>query len=336
MGKEYKATVISPATIAFIKYWGWWHKDLVLPNNDSISMTMDKCLTTTTVEFSPNFEKDLVKIKFFGQKEKTAEGSHLEKVLAQVNRIRKMANIHFPVKVVSHNSFPSDAGIAASGSAFSALTVAATAALSLNLSKKELSILTRLAGSGSACRSIIDGFAYWQKGKDSETCYAYQLKDEKWWDLVDIVAVVDTGIKEFSSRTGHQLAAISPYYRARLKELPSRIKRVKQAILSKNFQTSGEAIEEEAISMHIVAMTSRPPIFYWNQGTIEIIQVLRQWRKKGLFAYFTIDAGPNVHVICQKKDYQEVNRRLKKLSQVLFTIINRPCKGTRLAHNHIF
>jgi len=334
--KQLKATAVSPANIAFIKYWGWRDKDLVLAHNDSISMNLDQCLTTTTVEFSPRFKKNLVKIKFYGGQEKEVRGSHFDRVVGQVKRFRKMAKINLPVKIISHNSFPSDAGIAASASAFSALTLALVGALDLKFSLKELSVLTRLAGSGSACRSVIDGFAYWRKGRDSSSSYAYQLKDEKWWDLVDIVTVVDTQVKEVSSRGGHERSSTSPHYQTRQKELPKRISKVEEAILKKNFPQLGEAIEEEAVSLHLIAMTSQPPIFYWNEGTMEIIQSLRQWRQKNLLAYFTMDAGANVHVICQKKDCREIGKRLKKLRHVLFTIINRSCKGTRLVNKHLF
>jgi len=336
MEKQFKATAISPANIAFIKYWGWRDKDLVLPNNDSLSMTMDNCLTTTTIKFSPRFKRDLVKIKFFGDQEKEAKGSHFNRVIGQVKRFRKMAKNNLPVKVVSHNSFPSDAGIAASASAFSALTLVLVDALGLKFSLKELSVLTRLAGSGSACRSVVDGFAYWQKGTGSDSSYAYQLKDEKWWSLVDIVTVVDTQVKEVSSREGHERSRTSLHYQARLKELPKRVTRVKEAILKKDFPQLGEAIEQDAVSMHLIAMTSQPPIFYWNEGTMEIIQSLRQWRQKNLLAYFTMDAGANVHVICREKDCQEVNKRLKKIGHVLFTIVNRPCKGAKLVTKHLF
>ena len=341
--KTYKATAISPANIAFIKYWGWSsekNKRLLLPANDSISMNLDNCVTKTTVEFSPLFEKDSVKIKFFGKKEKEVSGNRLEKVLNQVNRIRGTSAgnccTNYRVKVVSHNGFPADSGIASSASAFSALTLAASSALGLDWDKKRLSIETRLSGSGSACRSVCGGFSYWQKGDSSDSSYAYQLKDENWWDLVDIVAVVNAESKEKSSREGHDVARTSSYYKTRLKELPRRIENIKAAIAKKDFSMLGEMIEKEAISMHTVCMTCCPPIFYWNPATLEIIKAVRSWRDNGLLAYFTIDAGPNVHVICQKKDASEVNRRLKNLHSVLFTIINRTGQGVRLSDQHLF
>jgi len=257
--------------------------------------------------------------------------------LQQVARIRKMKKIDLPVKIISHNTFPADAGIASSASAFSALTLALSQALGFQWSKKKLSVETRLSGSGSACRSIVDGFAYWQKAEISDNCYAYQIKDENWWSLVDIVAVVKSDkIKEKSSLQGHSLAKTSPNYENRLKNLPERIKKIKEAILEKNFRKLGTMVEQDAISMHTVCMTCVPEIFYWNKGTLEIIQAVRNWRQSGLESYFTIDAGHNVHVICQDKDAKKLNMQIKKLENVLFTIVNRPCKGAQLVDKHLF
>lgn len=334
--KLLKATAIAPANIAFIKYWGQKDSQFVLPYNDSISLNLSRCRTTTTVAFSPAFPDDTVRIKFFGEELKEAKDKPRERVLAQVNRLRRIAGVTWPGRIVSHNSFPADAGIASSAAAFSALTLALVGALGLEVSQKELSILTRLAGSGSACRSIPDGFVQWRKGYNSDTSYAVQLHDEHWWDLGDIVVVVKDEAKAVSSLSGHQLAKTSPYFSARLQELPGRIRQVKQAIKAKDFLKLGRLIEAEAVSLHLVAMSSRPPIFYWNEGTMQIIQALLAWREKGLLGFFTMDAGPNVHVICRQQDGNKLNKRLRQLSSVEFTIINRPAKGARLINKHLF
>lgn len=299
-------------------------------------MNLSHCLTTTTVAFAKAFKEDSVRIKFFDQREKKIKGDQAKRVLNQVERLRRRARVDVPVKVVSHNSFPADAGIASSAAAFSALTLALVGALDLEVSRKELSILTRKAGSGSACRSIPGGFVQWRKGHDSESSYAVQLHDEHWWDLRDIVVVVKDGAKKVSSLSGHQLAETSPYFSARLKELPMRIKQVKQALKAKDFERLGRLIEQEAVSLHVVAMTSQPPVFYWNQGTLQVMQALRNWRERGLSGYFTMDAGPNVHVICRRQERIELDKRLRRLSSVKFTIINRPARGARLVKTHLF
>lgn len=328
--KGFKATAISPANIAFIKFWGKKDPKINLPFNNSISMNLSHCLTTTTVEFSNRFRKDRV---FIDGKE--VFGGKMERVIGILDFIRKKAKIDLRAKVVSKNNFPADAGIASSASAFSALALAASKVTGLSLSKRELSILARL-GSGSACRSIVDGFAEWRRGKDNQTSYAVQLASPGHWGLRDIVAVVAKEKKKASSTEGHSLALTSPYFKTRLKELKTRTKNLRKALLKKQFKKFGQLLEEETISLHLIAMSSKPPIFYWNEGTIEIINALQKWREKGLFAYFTIDAGPNVHVICQKKDESRISRKLKKLKSVLFTIVNKPAKGVKLINRHLF
>ena len=144
--------------------------------------------------------------------------------------------------MVTRNTFPKGAGIASSASGFAALTVAAVAALGLQLSAKELSILARL-GSGSACRSIPDGFAEWEEGESSETSYAHSLYPPEHWDLRDIVVIVQQQSKDVSSTSGMEQVATSPKLTRRLAALPDRIRRVKEALAKKDIILLGETIE---------------------------------------------------------------------------------------------
>jgi len=327
--KVYKATAVSPANIAFIKYWGKKNSKLNIPFNDSVSMNLDKCLTTTTVEFSPRFRSDKVFVD--GKK---LEGDKKDRVINIIDLVREKSGISYGVKVVSKNNFPSDSGIASSASAFSALALAGSTASGLKLSEKELSILAR-TGSGSASRSIINGFAWWKKGKSSSSSFASQIAPATFWDLRDIVVVVEK-MKKKSSTEGHGVAPTSPFFKTRQKNLPKRIESVIGAIKKKNLPKLGELFEEEAVELHVMAMTSNPSIFYWNKGTVEVINKVREWRENGLASFFTMDAGANVHVICRAKDVQRLNTRLKKLPEVLFTIVNGPSKGSRLVDMHLF
>ena len=326
----YKKTAVSPANIAFIKFWGKKNPKLNIPFNNSLSMNMGSCLTTTTVEFNPRFRGDRV---FIDSKE--VKDDKKLRVIKIIDFVRDKSNIAWCVKVASKNNFPADAGIASSASAFSALALSASAAANLELSQKDLSILARL-GSGSASRSIIDGFAEWKKGKNTNSSYAIQLAPPNHWDLRDIVVVVEKGTKKKSSTEGHAVALTSPFYKVRQNLLPKRIRNIKKALYKKNLKNLGEILEEEAIELHMIAMTSKPPIFYWNKGTVEVINKLHGWREKGLSAYFTMDAGPNVHVICLAKDAKKINSRLKKIPEVLFTITNKPSVGTQFSQKHLF
>lgn len=322
--RDRKATAISPANIAFIKFWGKKEPKLNIPFNDSISMNLSGCLTTTTVEFDKKLKNDEI---FLGGVK--VEGPGRERVVAVLAEVRKKAKIKFFAKVTSKNNFPSDAGIASSASGFSALALAASRAAGLKLSVKELSILARL-GSGSACRSIPEGFVYWKGGKDSKSSYAYSIAPPDFWDIRDLVAVTSSEKKKAGSGEGHSLARTSPYFGLRQRVLPGKIARIKRAILKKDFETFGKILEEEAIDLHVMAMTSSPPIFYWNGGTVEVMNEVWNLREKGIACYFTIDAGPNVHVICRGKDAAKIKKSLTKVKSVLFVIPNRPVAGARI------
>jgi diphosphomevalonate decarboxylase len=325
-----RATAVAPANIAFVKYWGVLDAAQTLPYNESISMNLDRCLTTTTVEFDPQLNADEVALTLHGQPERPAEGRAYERVVAQLDRVRARADVTTRARVRSVNNFPSDAGIASSAAAFAALTLAAVGALGLELSEQELSILTRRSGSGSACRSIPTGFVHWRNDGSDAGSYAASVAPPDAWALADVVAVVDPGVKSVTSADNHRLVATSPYFAVRLQEVPVRIQQTLAAIRDHDLGLLGSVCESDAVSMHAVAMTAQPPTFYWNAGTMAVIHALHRWRKDGLFGYFTIDAGPNVHVICAQQDAAEIERRLQALPEVQFTIRNGPGAGARL------
>src|SRR6476659_1331069 len=153
-----QATAIGPANIAFIKYWGVRDAERTLPYNGSISMNLDACLTTTTVTFDPDLAEDELTLRLYtgpaaaDAPPQRATGRPLERVSAQLGRLRALAGVGWRARVESTNNFPSDAGIASSAAAFAALTLAGVAALGLRLDERQLALLARRSGSGSACR----------------------------------------------------------------------------------------------------------------------------------------------------------------------------------------
>ena len=335
-----KVTTIAPANIAFIKYWGRKDNDLFIPLNNNISMSIDGCLTKTTIELVDS-DKDIIKVKFYGKDYIDLDSNSIKakNIFAQIKRIRRLSKIEKKVFIMSENNFPADAGIASSASSFAAITSALLIAYDLKEKfedKKELSRQIRLSGSASAVRSAYGGFVEMYSGKDHESTYAVQIADEKSWDLVDLIAVLDTKEKKVSSSQGHEAAYTSPYLMTRINEMQSRIVKCREAIINQDFSSLGMAIEADAISMHLVMMTSNPPIYYWNGTTMEIIRNIVEWREEGLESYFTIDAGANVHVICKKNDAKKVNEKLSKVPGVLWTIYNEPSKGVIESDDNIF
>lgn len=324
-----KVTAIAPANIAFIKYWGKADSDLRLPLNSSISMNLSGAYTTTTVEFLPSLARDAVELTHG-----SFSDDEIHRVALALDRIREKSKTKFFAKVVTKNSFPKSAGIASSASGFAALTVAAAAALGLTLPEKQLSILARL-GSGSACRSIPDGFVLWEKGETSEDSYAHSLYPHTYWDLRDVLVIVDFHMKKISTIEGQEGVMTSPFWQDRVKKIPEKIEKTKKAFKEKNFRLLGEVIEEDCLNMHHVMQTHDPPLYYWNDMTKILMNAVVSWRNNGLPVYFTIDAGPNVHLIYQAKNQGAVIQKLKELS-IKDYIINKPAKGAHLIKHHLF
>ena len=328
-----KATIRAGSNIAFIKYWGVDDATINLPQNNSISLTLADAHTTTTLEWLP--ARDLTR------DELTLDGVRLDerkaaRLVRHLDRVRTLATVDYRARVVSQNNFPMASGIASSASGFAALTTAACHALGLNLDATRLSAIAR-RGSGSASRSLFGGFVEWERGHDDASSVAHQMHPADHWDLYDVVAVVSGAEKAVSSEQGHGLAGSSPLNRGRVAGLDHALAEVRTALADRDLHRLGPVIEQDALAMHAVMMTSIPSLLYWQPGTLEIIHAIRQWREQeGLAAYFTIDAGPNIHVICEAATAPIVQSRLQTLSSVQQIIVSRPGPAPLVLREHLF
>ncbi len=325
-----KATAIAPSNIAFIKYWGKTDEILRLPANSSISMNLSELQTTTTVEFNNDLNEDTVLID--GKKVTELKK---KRVTEHLDRIRKMAGINSKGKVVSQNNFPMGGGLSSSASAFAALTLAGVIAAGLDLTEKELSILARQA-SGSACRSIPDGFVEWLEGKTNEDSYAVSLFPHDFWEICDIVVVVNTAEKAVTTTEAQQSAFSSPFFRERLSKIDDKISLLKKYLGEKDFPKFGTLVENEALEMHAIIMTCQPSYLYWLPETVKLMLLVRQWRKDGLAVYFTINTGHDLHLLCQKNDVDRITQLLKVIPEVKNIIINQPAVGAKTIDKHLF
>jgi diphosphomevalonate decarboxylase len=334
----YKATALAHSNLAFVKYWGKRDAELNIPLNNSISMNLSAAQTCTTVVFDTGLAEDQVLLD--GQ---SAPPRFAARVSRHLDRIRSMAGVRTCALVKTRNTFPASTGFASSASGLAALTLAASNALGLQLSERELSILAR-QGSGSACRSIPAGFVEWQAGAKSSDSYAIQLADPDHWDIVDVAVLVTAKEKAISSTEGHTLALRSPFWEARSALLPERLGRVRRAILERDFDTFGREIEAEAMSMHAIMLTSafegerawHPGIFYWTPDTLRLLIAVQQWREDGLDVYFTLDAGPTVHLICPAAVQTAVVDAVYTAGQPDWTIIvSMPAPGTHLVEDEV-
>lgn len=304
------ATALTHPNIAFIKYWGNRDNALRLPSNGSISMNLDGLFTHTTVTFSASLKTDRLRI---GNRPVTGTG--LERVSFILDLIRSWAKIGLYAEVTSRNNFPSSAGIASSAAAFAALALAGGKAAGLDLSERQLSYLAR-RGSGSASRSIPAGFVEWQMGASDEESYAFSIATPEHWDLVDCVAITSTGHKKTGSTEGHSLAPTSPLQEARVADAPRRLDLCRRAILERDFDAFAAIVELDSDMMHAVMMTSKPGLFYLQPASLAVMHAVREWRAGGMPVCYTVDAGPNIHVICPREYIGETEKNLRALPGV--------------------
>lgn len=323
MGRERRATALAHPNIAFIKYWGNQDDDLRLPANPSLSMNLAGLHTITTVSFAEELPGDELAIN--GQ---LTAGPALERVTAHLDLIRRLARLELPARVESENNFPMGSGIASSASAFAALSLAGAAAAGLALDETALSRLAR-RGSGSASRSIPPGYCQWNTG-DDETSAAFSIAPPEHWDLADVVVVSSQEHKPVGSTGGHALAATSSLQAARVAGTAERLRLCREALLARDLPALGAVIEEDAIIMHAVMMSGHPPLYYWNPTTVTVIQAAQEWRLGGLPVYFTIDAGPNVHLICEAAQAERVAGLARLLPGVQDVLTSRPGGAARL------
>ena len=321
------ATAQAHPNIAFIKYWGNRDNILRLPSNGSISMNLDGLYTRTTVSFQPSLPYDELIIN--GHE---VMGHGLDRISYMLDIIRGMANIHDRAEVMSENNFPSGAGIASSASAFAALAVAGSKAAGLKLSLPELSRLAR-RGSGSAARSIPDGFVEWQAGTGDEDSFAFSIAPPNHWKLVDCIAIVSAVHKKTGSTEGHSVAGTSPLQAARVADAPRRLDICRKAILDRDFNAFASIAELDSDMMHGVMMTSRPALHYWKPASLDVMNCVRQWRMEGIPVCYTVDAGPNVHVICPEAEAQIVEQRLREVKGVEKVLIARPGGPAKIVEN---
>ena len=164
-----KATARGPSNIALVKYWGKRDAALNIPATGSISVTLDGLETRTTVEFDASLAEDVCVLN--GTPDAKAE----KRVHGFLDLIRQLYGVDHHARVETENNFPTGAGLASSASGFAALAVACNAALGLDLTPPARSALAR-RGSGSAARSMIDGFAEMRAGSEADGSDAYAVQ----------------------------------------------------------------------------------------------------------------------------------------------------------------
>lgn len=302
----------APSNIALCKYWGKRDTELNLPVNASLSVSLGELGSKTRVE---PIDGALDQVWLNGQ-QMPADSRFAQRVSSFIDLFRT----HYPemrFRVQTENNIPTAAGLASSASGFAALTRALNQVFALELSPTELSILARL-GSGSACRSLFDGFVEWQMGvrEDGLDSHAVPL-DARWPGLCIGLVKVDESEKSVDSRAGMRRTKETAHlYQSWPLQASADLIRLHEAIDGRDFGLLGSVAEQNALSMHATMIASWPPLLYWQPDSVAAMQRVWQLRAEGLALYFTMDAGPNLKLLFEASSREAVLKHFPGLEIV--------------------
>ncbi|EQC44903.1 diphosphomevalonate decarboxylase [Bacteriovorax sp. Seq25_V] len=338
-----EVSVISPSNIALVKYWGKHGNQL--PCNPSISITLDDAHTRTTIQFA---KKSSSGIDFDFSFEGAPNEKFKEKIAVFFEQITPLfpflVNYHFTID--SLNTFPHSSGIASSASSMSALGLALVEIeklLSLKLFEDEYylskaSYVARL-GSGSACRSLFPKMSVWGKAEGlskSSDDYGISYLDfhPKFEGIHDSIAIVSKSEKVVSSRAGHALMQTHPFAEVRFANARNNLQMLLKALRDGEFDKFAEIVESEALELHGLMMNSSPSFILMEPNTLEAISRIRKFRAEtGHNICFTLDAGPNVHILYLNENVEEIRSFLEKSIQPLceneFILHDKMGEGSR-------
>lgn len=299
--KEFESHWVSPANIAFVKYWG--KKGHQIPANPSLSLTLKECVTDSKIYFSPS---DKLDVQLFLDGEKKEDFSSKIKTYLEFLSHEMSWPKNFSIKVETKNTFPHGAGIASSASGYSALALALTDYLYHCLDMQEdqdfkarASFLSRLA-SGSACRSIYPGFVAWGESAVSCDDYANPVTQvhHSLKNLQDTVLVISEEEKDVSSTKGHAKMSHHVFAEARFEQARSHFYETLKALETGDIEKLGKISESEALSLHAMMMTSPEAFTLLRPNSLAAIEMIWDFRKQTNYPlFFTLDAGPNLHLI---------------------------------------
>ena len=300
-------------SLALVKYWGKKSSRENLPATPSLAVTLGGVTTETSVRPS---EKDTISLN--------GEPQDIRRFLPLFTKLRQVAGKKVCFRVETVNDFPSSAGLASSSSGFAALTVACARVLDLDLAPEELSALARI-GSASAARSLFGGFTLLPAGGYA----ARQLYGPGHWpEFRILIALVSRKAKPISSRTAMEATRdTSPYYRAWLRNAAELLEPALHALEQRDIEGLGAVARLSYSRMHAALLASSPPVLYWLPATVAVIRECQRLREEGLHAWETLDAGPQVKILCLEPDVEKISRRLTGLDPSVKLMVAFPGQG---------
>jgi diphosphomevalonate decarboxylase len=305
----------APSNIALCKYWGKRDIELKLPETSSLSVSLADRGATTLLKL---IDGDVDEIKL-GENSIPHDTTFAKRLVSYLNLFRPEGK-SFSVK--TNSSIPIAAGLASSAAGFAALVLALNSLFEWKLDDRKLSLLARL-GSGSACRSLWDGFVEWERGEreDGMDSFAKPVPGE-WYDLRLGMLLKHVGPKSISSRQAMNICkTTSRYYGMWPEQVAHDLPLLKEAIRIHDFALLGQTAEENALAMHAAMINSQPPVLYWQPDTVEIMHKVWKLRADGVPVYFTEDAGPNIKLLFQA-EYTDLIRVEFESVEIVSPFIN--------------
>ncbi len=294
--------------IALVKYWGKREGTENIPATPSLSITLSQLRTRTRVQLTSSSGERVVVLNG-----KVANDAKIE---ACLDRLIARAGGGAPgLRIDTENNFPTAAGLASSASGFAALITAMDAALGLQMSDVERSIEARRA-SASAARSVYGGFVTLSGGNDAASWIARPELDAAAWPLAVVVAICSEQPKAVSSSAGMLQSRSSPFYARWTETAAADFIEARAAVAARDFDRLGAVAEANCLAMHAVMLSARPALSYWTAATVACMARVRELRAAGERVFFTIDAGPQVKVVCEPGASARVRDAMAEVSGV--------------------
>jgi diphosphomevalonate decarboxylase len=315
------ARAVAHSNIALAKYWGKADVEQNMPAVPSLSLTLSPLCSRTRVTFDASLSADQAMLD--GQ---ALAARPLTRVVELLDRVRNASRLSLFARVESENEVPTAAGLASSASGFAALALAALSAAGSDASLERASAFARRS-SASAARSLFGGWVALDTGAE----HAERIAPPDHWALVMLVAVTARGEKAVGSTDGMlHTTQTSPYYSAWVAHAPSSFAEIRRALLSKDLERLGAAMEQSALMMHASMLAARPALCYFRPATLAVMDRVIALRKAGTLAFYTMDAGPHVKVLARAEDEAHVTSALAGVAGVERVIACRPGPDARL------
>ena len=274
-----------------------------MPITSSLSVSLNNKGTLAKISLSSNQQHELI----VNRQSLDLEAASAKRLLSFLDAFNFLVPKAYRLEL--NFNIPLAAGLASSASAYAAIVKAFDDFFDWQLDGKALSILARL-GSGSACRSIFDGFVEWLRGSDPDGMNNYAKPIKGTWSELGIgLCVITKQQKAVSSREGMQrTVTTSALYSAWSKKANHDLLLLKKAIAEKDFNLLGKTAESNALTIHATMLAAWPPLLYSSPETIKLVQKVWELLENGLVLYFTQDAGSNIKLLFLKPEEEKVKR----------------------------